>query len=151
MYEFAQATRGTCIIEKQATGTYTIKSQLVIGNGTNEVYVSSKGESVGFTTENMPQLFINKSAHVNFGGIADGVPQEGSSVKFTSNQTNDILLDVAGGELAFYDSYVGDVGNYLGRFMYRGSCGVLSEETSDLNSSITIKKTIFDRAARGQF
>jgi sporulation protein YlmC with PRC-barrel domain len=151
MYEFAQATRGTCIIEKPATGTYTIKSQLVIGNGTQEVYVSSKGESVGFTTENMPQLFVNESAHLSFGGIADGIPQEGSSVKFTSNQTDDILLDIAGGELAFYDSYVGDVGDYLGRFMYRGSCGVLDEETSAVNSSITIKKTIFDRAARGQF
>ncbi len=151
MYEFAQATRGTCIIEKPATGTYTIKSQLVLGNGTQSVYVSSKGESIGFTTENMPQLFINKSAHLSFGGIADGVPQEGSSVKFTSNQSNDILLDVSGGDLAFYDSYVGDVGNYLGRFMYRGSCGILNEEFSNVNSSITIKKTIFDRATRGQF
>ena len=151
MYEFAQATRGTCIIEKPATGTYIIKSQLVIGNGTQEVYVSSKGESVGFTTKSMPQLFINQSAHLTFGGIADGIPQEGSIVKFTSNQTDDILLDVAGGELAFYDSYVGDVGDYLGRFIYRGSCGILGEESSDVNSSITIKKTIFDRAARGQF
>jgi len=151
MYTFAQATRGTCIIEKPATGTYTIKSQLVIGNGTQEVYVSSKGESVGFTTENMPQLFIDKYAHLTFGGIADGISQEGSSVKFTSNQSDDILLDVAGGELAFYDSYVGDVGSAWGRFIYRGSCGVLDEESSDANSSITIKKTIFDRAARGQF
>jgi len=144
IYQYGRAVRGACAMSKPASGIYIISSQIVIGNTTQEVYVQSKSESISFTSENMPELTINKNAHLSFGGIAGGIPQEGSSVKFTSNQTDDILLDVAGGELAFYDSYVGDVGDYLGRFIYRGSCGVLDEEISAINSSITIKKTIFD-------
>src|SRR3989344_2812340 len=151
MYEFATGTKGSCIMQKPATGTYAVLSQTVIGNGTQEVYVESKGESVGFSSASMPELTVNKSAHLTFGGIADGIPQEGSSIKFASNQTDDILLDVTGGELAFYDSYITDAGSAWGRFVYRGTCGVAAEELSDTNSSIIIKKTIFDRAARGQF
>ncbi len=151
MYEFAQATKGTCIIDKPSAGAYSVKSRLAIGNGTQEVYVSSPGETISFSSEAMPQLFINQSAHMTFGSTIHEIPQEGSNIKFESNQTNDILLDVAGGELAFYDCYVGDVGNYWGKFMYRGSCGMLAEENSSVNSSIIIKKTTFDRASRGQF
>ena len=151
IYEFAQVTNGTCIIEKPATGTFSVKKKLVIGNGTQEVYIESKGESIGFSSSSMPQLFVNKSAHLIFGGIVNGIPQEGCSIKFTSNSDNNLLIDVAGGEIAFYDSYISDVGVSWGRFMYRGTCGVLEEETSDVNSTIIIKKSIFDRAARGQF
>jgi len=151
MYEYGQAVRGTCIIDKPSLGSYSVKSRLVIGNDTGEVYVSSKGEDISFSSRAMPQLSINTSAHMTFGSTVDGIPQEGSNIKFQANQTNDILLDVAGGELAFYDCYVGDAGNYLGRFIYRGSCGVNSEEKSTTNSSIIIKKTSFDKASKGQF
>ena len=151
VYKFARATKGSCIMQRPATGNYAVLSKMILGNGTQPVYLTSKGEAIGFSSGIMPQFTVNKNAHISFGGVIDGIPQEGSSIKFTSNNTNDILLDVAGGELAFYDSYIGDVGTTWGRFMYRGSCGITSEETSTLNSSITIKKSIFDRAARGQF
>ncbi|MGV8086929.1 MAG: hypothetical protein ACP5N1_04825, partial [Candidatus Woesearchaeota archaeon] len=151
IYEFGQATKGTCIIDKPSTGAYSISSRLKIGNGTQEVYVSSKGESISFSSESMPQLFLNTSSHMFFGSIANDIPQEGSNIKFRSNQSNDILLDVSGGEIAFYDCYIGDVGNYLGRIIYRGTCGVLDEDNSEINSSIIIKKTSFDKASRGQF
>ena len=151
MYEYSQAVRGTCIIDKPSTGSYSVKSRLVIGNGTQTVYVSSRGETISFSSQAMPQLTVNTSAHIAFGATVDGISQEGSNIKFKTNQTNDILLDIAGGELAFYDCYVGDVGNYWGRFMYRGSCGQLAEESSTINSSIIIEKTTFDRASRGQF
>ena len=152
IYEFGKAVRGICAVTKPASGIYVVKSKLVIGNGTQQVYVVSRGESISFTSTNMSQLLINKSASLTFGGIADGIPQEGSSIKFTSNQSNDILLDVAGGELAFYDSYISDIGGTWGRFMYTGACGNSSEGTySNVNSSITIKKSTFDRATRGQF
>jgi hypothetical protein len=138
-------------MQKPATGTYAVLSKTILGNGTQQVYVQSKGEAVSFSSESMPELTINTNAHLIFGGISNGISQEGSSVKFTTNQTNDILLDVAGGEIAFYDSYISDVGSYWGRFMYRGTCALLSEENSSVNSSVTIKKSIFDRATRGQF
>ncbi|MBS3090946.1 PRC-barrel domain-containing protein, partial [Candidatus Pacearchaeota archaeon] len=150
IYQYGRAVRGTCAMAKPASGIYIILSQIVIGNTTQDVYVQSKSESVSFTSENMPELTVNKNAHMIFGGISNDIPQEGVSLKFTSNQSNDILLDIAGGELALYDSYVTDVGINWGNFIYRGNCGS-GTGYSDDNSSITIKKTIFDRATRGQF
>ncbi|MBU4457032.1 MAG: hypothetical protein KKA65_06035 [Nanoarchaeota archaeon] len=150
IYLFARGARGVCAVTNPASGNYIIKSRLAIGNGTFPVTVESKGESLAFSSANMPQLIVNQSGRIILGGVADNIPQEGVSIKFQSNQSNDILLDVSGGEIAFYDSYVADVGNEWGRFIYRGACGS-DEGYSEVNTSLTIKKTIFDRATRGQF
>jgi hypothetical protein len=149
IYEFGRAQRGICAVTKPATGTYVIMSRLFIGNG-SDVWVKSKGESISFTSSSMPQLLVNQSAHLIFGSVRDGIPQEGCSLKFTSYAFDDILLDIAGGEIAFYDSYVTDVGSTWGRFIYRGGCGS-GDYYSAQNSSVTIRKTIFDRASRGHF
>ncbi|MDD1475206.1 hypothetical protein MEO41_28655, partial [Dolichospermum sp. ST_sed4] len=69
IYEFARATKGSCIMQNPATGTYIVLSRMVIGNGTNEVFVESKGESISFSSVAMPQLLVNRSASLTFGGI----------------------------------------------------------------------------------
>ncbi|MBU2637632.1 MAG: hypothetical protein KJ955_01535, partial [Nanoarchaeota archaeon] len=151
IYKFARGARGVCAVIKPATGNYVVKSRLVIGNGTQPVTLESKGQSISFTAPAMPQFAVNASARAIFGSVANGIPQEGNNIKFTSNASaGNILVDVAGGELAIYDGYVTDAGTDWGTFVYRGACGSGSNYAS-ANSSITIKKTIFDRASRGQF
>ena len=151
IYKFGRAVRGTRAIIKPATGNYVVKARLLIGNGTQPVTLESKGQSISFTAPAMPQFAINASARAIFGSVANGIPQEGNNIKFTSNASaGNILIDVAGGELAIYDGYVTDAGTDWGTFVYRGICGSGSNYAS-ANSSITIKKTIFDRASRGQF
>ncbi|MDI6737663.1 MAG: hypothetical protein QME12_04045, partial [Nanoarchaeota archaeon] len=151
IYLFARAARGICAVIRPASGNYVIKSRLAIGNGTQPVTVASKGEALSFTSASMPELFVNKSGRIIFGDVVNNIPQEGVSIKFTSNATDDTLLDVAGGEIALYDSYVADVGDAWGKFVYRGACGSGNTFSNQSNTSLTIKKTIFDRAARGQF
>jgi hypothetical protein len=52
-----------------------------------------------------------------------------------------------------YDSYITDVGTSWGQIIYRGETGSGAGDGGSYatNSSVIIKKTIFDRASRGQF
>ncbi|MBS3150816.1 hypothetical protein J4443_00345, partial [Candidatus Woesearchaeota archaeon] len=110
IYEFGKAVRGTCAVNKPATGTYAILSRLEMGNTSdpsNVTYANSSGESIDFGK----QLVINENATFIVGQLSsEGNPFSGSTLSFSGvNSTNDSQGEFFmknESELRLYDSFV---------------------------------------------